>query len=411
MRHVARGLVRHVVLLSIVLVFGAPSLAAAQNVIKIGLFSTMTGQASDMGSRIMDGMRMAVDEYNAAGVIVRGQTYKLQPIQYDDEGKVEVALSVVERALTVDKIDIAVGFFYSGIFQRIKDEFQKHGVPTIDAGAASVQIYQDIAKKRLTYIFQMSPTTDDIGNAMYSTIRDVIKAKRVALINENSDAGRDFSRMARTWFKANTADSAIVYDEFITPGQTEFSAELAKIKASGAQVLVTYVLGASAASFMTQWYEMRVPVLPVHTGGTVDADSFIEKHKAQMEGVVVNNRWWPGPFTKRTLPMLEAYKKRYGRDAIFFDVQGYDAVLIAVEAIKAAGTLDKARVRDAIANGTFEAVWGTKKFTSLEQGQRVPTEMVVVQIRNGKKYPVWPEAVAKGAGGGFLPITKWGWDK
>lgn len=395
-------------LLALVVMVGP---ATAQEVIKVGLFSTLTGQGADMGTRIMDGMRMAIDEYNAAGVVVGGKTYRIQPIRYDDEGKVEVGLSITERALGVDKIDLAVGFLYSGIFQRIKDEFHRHGVPVIDAGAASVQIYQDVAKKKLSYVFQMSPTTDDIGTAMYSTIRDVIKANRVALINENTDPGRDFSRMARSWFKANAPDVKILYDEFITPGQTEFSAELAKIKASGAQVLVTYILGASAASFVNQWYEMRIPVLPVHTGGTVDADSFIEKHKRQMEGVVVNNRWWPGPFTKRTLPMLEAYKKRFGRDAVFFDVQGYDAILIGMEAIKAAGTLDKGKVRDAIANGTFEAVWGLKRFTPLDQGQRVPTDMVVVQIRDGKKYPIWPEAVAKSAGGGYQGVTKWPWEK
>jgi ABC-type branched-subunit amino acid transport system substrate-binding protein len=78
-----------------------------------------------------------------------------------------------------------------------------------------------------------------------------------------------------------------------------------------------------------------------------------------------------------------------------------------MKAIEMAGTLDKKAVRDAIAKGTFVGIWGEKKFTPLSDGQRCPTEMVVVQIQDGKKVPIWPLNIA----GKYRAVPPWPWEK
>jgi len=143
----------------------------------------------------------------------------------------------------------------------------------------------------------------------------------------------------------------------------------------------------------------------------VAAQSFVDQHVKQMEGAIVNNRWWPAKYSEVSEPMLAAYKKKTGSDATNFSVQGHDAMLVIIESLKKAGSADPARLQAAIEGGTFVSAWGTRKFTALAEGHRMPIQTVVVQIQNGKKVPIYPESVAAGAGGKFVPVPPYAWDK
>src|SRR5579884_722544 len=77
--------------------------------IKLGAFMPISGITADVGAQIKAGIEVAVDRANAGGAHVK-------VMWYDTEGKADVGLNAVNRALTVDKIDAAVGFLSSDIF-------------------------------------------------------------------------------------------------------------------------------------------------------------------------------------------------------------------------------------------------------------------------------------------------------
>ena len=89
----------------------------------------------------------------------------------------------------------------------------------------------------------------------------------------------------------------------------------------------------------------------------------------------------------------------------------HDATLIALEAISRAGSLDPEKIRVAIESGTFATAWGTRKFTSLAEGHRMPIQTVVIQVQNGKKVPIFPASVVATAGGKFISIPPYAWEK
>ena len=395
----------------LILLFGLSvsfSAGAAEKVVKMGAFCPLTGPYVDIGTDIKNGIELAVKIQNeAGGVTIGGEKYPVKLYWGDTESKVEVGLSVVDKVITVNKVDVAVGFLHSSIFMPIMDKLQGYRMPTVDAACASLNIPKKIAKKKLEYIFQLSPTTDDIGNAVCSTVYHYMKPKKIAILNENTDAGRDFTQLTQAWFKKNAPEVKVVYNELVTQNVTDFTMELAKIKASKAEVIIGEIFGASASAFFEQWYDMRVPALFVTMGGTTNSQDFINKHKKQMEGNIVNNRWWPAAYTDISLERMKAYETLYGKDPTNFAIQAHDSALVAMKAIEMAGSLDKKAVRDAISEGTFVGIWGEKKFTSLSDGQRCPTNMVVVQIQNGKKVPLWPLNVA----GKYKPVPPWPWEK
>jgi branched-chain amino acid transport system substrate-binding protein len=396
-------------LLGLTALFGTPLLAEAQEEIRLGAFLPISGISADVGAQMKAGTEVAAERMGT--IQVGGKPMKVHVIWYDDEGKGDVGLNVVTRALTVDKIHVGMGFLSSDVFIRVMDEFQKASTPVVTCCSASLKIGEKIAQNKMQYVFQLSPTANDIVRSVTAAVAQHVKPKKIAMLNENTDAGRDFSRIAREWFAANAKDAEIVADEFVDRGVTDLTPQFAKIKRSGAQVIIGEVYGSSGSVLFSQWYELKVPALMAHMGATVSAQTFIDQYVKQTDLAIINNRWWPAKYSELSEPMMAAYKKKTGTDATNFAVQAHDATLVLLEAIQKAGSLDPQKIQAALESATFVTAWGTRKFTPLAEGHRMPIQTVVVQVQSGKKVPIFPESVAAAAGGKYVPVPPYAWDK
>jgi branched-chain amino acid transport system substrate-binding protein len=386
-----------------------PLEAVAQDEVKLGAFLPISGISADVGAQMKAGVEVALERMPT--VRLGGKATKVHVIWYDDEGKGDVGLNVVTRALTVDRIHVGMGFLSSDVFIRVMDEFQKASIPVVTCCSASLKIGDKISQNKMQYAFQLSPTANDIARSVAAAVAQHVKPKRIALLNENTDAGRDFSRIVREWFGANAKDVEVAADEFVDRGVTDLTPQWAKIKRSGAQATIGEIYGSSGPVLFTQWFELKVPSLIAHMGATVSAQTFVDQHAKQMDLAIVNNRWWPAKYSEVSEPMMAAYKKKTGTDPTNFAVQAHDATLVLLEAIQKAGSLDPQKIQAALESGTFVTAWGTRKFTPLAEGHRMPIQTVVVQIQGGKKVPIYPESVAAASGGKFVPAPPYAWDK
>jgi len=397
-------------LLAGVLAFGLATAAHAQQEVKLGAFVTLSGISADVGAQMKAGIEVAVERI-APDFKLNGVLTPIRIIWYDDEGKGDTGLNVVTRALTVDKITAGVGFLSSDVFIRVMDDFQKASTPVIACCAASLKIGAKIAEQKMNYVFQLSPTAKDVATSVIAAVATLEKPSKVAMLNENTDAGRDFSQISRDWLKANAPGIEVVSDDFVPRGVPDLTPQLAKFKRLGAGAIVGEVYGTAAPVLFQQWNELRVPALIAHMGTSASADSFVAEHGAEMEGSLVNVRWIPGKYTDLSELMVEAYKKKTGFSPSTFAVQAHDAALVTLEAIRAAGSTDSAKIAVAMESGTFTGAWGQRHFTPLAEGHRMPVETVVVQIQNGKKVVVYPPKVAEGQGGHYKPVPPWAWEK
>ena len=396
-------------LLGLAALLASPPGARAQDEVKLGAFLPISGISADVGAQMKAGTEVAADRMGT--IQVGGKPMKVRVIWYDDEGKGDVGLNVVTRALTVDKIHVGMGFLSSDVFIRVMDEFQKASTPVVTCCSASLKIGEKIAQNKMQYVFQLSPTANDIVRSVTAAVAQHVKPKKIAMLNENTDAGRDFSRIAREWFAANAKDAEVVADEFVDRGVTDLTPQFAKIKRSGAQVIVGEVYGSSGSVLFSQWYELKVPAVMAHMGATVSAQTFIDQYVKQTDLAIINNRWWPAKYSELSEPMMAAYKKKTGTDATNFAVQAHDATLVLLEAIQKSGSLDPQKIQATLESTTFVTAWGTRKFTSLAEGHRMPIQTVVVQVQNGKKVPIYPDSVAAAAGGKYVPVPPYAWEK
>ena len=396
--------------LSFAALLSAFSAARAEDAVKLGAFVTLSGVSADVGAQMKAGIEVAVDRIQK-DYAVAGKPTKIEVIYYDDEGKADTGLNVVTRALTVDHINVGIGFLSSDVYIRVIDEFQRASTPVLACCSASLKIGDKIAAEKMNYVFQLSPTARDIATAVAGAVATLVKPDKVAMLNENTDAGRDFSRISREWLAANAPKVEVAADEFVPHGVSDLTPQLAKFKRLGVGAILGEVYGASAPVYYQQFNELRVPAVIAHMGTSASADSFVAEHGAEMEGSLVNVRWIPGDYTPVSRPMMDAYKAKMGSSPSTFAVQAHDSALVALEAICVAGTTDPAKVAQVMEEKTFVAAWGERHFSPLAEGHRMPVPTIVTQIQDGKKVVVYPAEIATGQGGAYRAVPPYSWQK
>ena len=384
--------------------------ARAQDVVKLGAFVTLSGPSADVGAQMRAGIEVAVERI-AKGYAVAGKPTRIEVVWYDDEGKADTGLNVVTRAVTVDKINVGIGFLSSDVYIRVMDEFQKASTPIIACCAASLKLGDKIAEQKMQYVFQLSPTARDIATATIAAAGTLVKPAKIALLNENTDSGRDFSRISKEWLAANAPGIEVAAEEFVARGVADLTPQFAKFKRLGVGAIVGEVYGTGAPILYQQFNELRVPAVIAHMGTSASADSFVAEHGKEMEGSLVNVRWIPGEYTPITRLMVDAYKAKTTYSPSTFAVQAHDAALVALEAIQAAGGADPAKIAKALEDGTFVAAWGSRRFTSLAEGHRMPVATIITQIQDGKKVVVYPPEAAAKQGTAYRAVPPYSWQK
>src|SRR6266404_4296169 len=91
----------------------------------------------------------------------------------------------------------ALPILSSDVFIRVMDEFQKASTPIITCCSASLKIGAKIAEQKMQYVFQLSPTAKDVATSVIAAVATLEKPSKVVMLNENTDAGRDFSQIGR----------------------------------------------------------------------------------------------------------------------------------------------------------------------------------------------------------------------
>jgi branched-chain amino acid transport system substrate-binding protein len=390
---------------------GIASEASAQQTLKVGAFVTASGPGADLGAQMRSGIEVAVERI-AKEYTIDGKPAQIQVIWYDDEGKGDVGLSAVTRALTVDKINVAIGFNSTDIVSRVMGEFQKAAVPFVVAAAGGTSIFHTIAAQKMNYVFQLSPTADDMVPSLMKAALAKFKPKKLSALNYNIDAAHEQATMALKLLKENSPGSEVLAEEYVPLGTSDFTQQLLKLKRLGVDVIYTDIYGAGAPIFFEQYNELRVPALIVHLGTSVSADSFVQQNGKAMNGSLVNVRWVVGDYTPISKSMVEAYTKKMGSSPTAFAVQAHDSAVVMLEAVRNAKSVDPKAIASALENGTFTGAWGMRHFSNLADGHRMPVDVTIVQIQDGKKVVVYPESVAKTQGDGkYQPVPPYSWEK
>ena len=318
--------------------------ATAQEAVRIGTFLSVTGPASFLGDPELKTLEMYVDKINAEGGVL-GR--KLQLVSYDDSGDAEKARTFAKRLIEQDKVDVIVGGSTTGTTMAAVPLAEAAGTPFISL-AGAVVIVEPVKK----WVFK-TPHTDRMACEKIFADAQSRKLTKVALIS--GSGGFDKSMRAECVKVASKYGVDLVADETYGANDTDMTAQLTKIKGSGAQAVLNAGFGQGPA-IVTRNYRQVGLAVPLYQSHGVASREFIKLAGAAAEGVrlpaaaLLVSDILPAEDPQK--PIVASYRKQYEdkfkTDVSTFGGHAYDGLMLAVTAIKAAGSTDKAKVRDAL---------------------------------------------------------------
>ena len=339
--------------------------------IKLGEFASMTGKEAVFGQNVNKGTRLAIEESNAAGGVL-GRTLEL--ITEDDQSKPGESATVVKKLISRDKVVVILGEITSGRTLEAAPIAQAAKIPLISPGATNVEV-----TAKGNYIFRVCFIDDFQGTVMAKFARETLKLKRVAILSSVSSAQSvGLAKYFRERF--TSASTVIAAEQKYSEGEKDFRAQLTAIKAAGADGIFVPGYYAEAALICKQARDLGL-TLPLLGVDGWESPDLLAIAGAAAEGCYLSTHFSPESKAPVVVAFNERYQKRWGISANALSVLGYDATMLAIDAIRRAGSTDGAKIRDALAaTQDYPAVTGAITFDA----NRNPTKnAVVLTVKNG----------------------------
>ncbi len=364
----------------------AAGTASAQEPIRIGAFLAETGLAAFLGDPEQKTLEMYVERINAGGGVLGRQ---LQLFSYDAGGEAEKARTFTKRLIEQDKVDLIVGGSTTGATMAAVPLVEQAKIPFISL-AGAVVIIEPVKK----WVFK-TPHTDRMAcEKIFADMRDR-KLTKMALIS--GAGGFDRSMRSECLKVASKYGIEVIADESYGAGDTDMTPQLTKIKGTpGLQVVLNAGFGQGPAIVTRNYRQLGIEA-PLYQSHGVASKEFIKLAGDAAEGVRL-----PAaallvadilPDSNPQKPVVVAYKHdyeaRYKSDVSTFGGHAYDGLMIAVEAIKRAGSTERAKVRDEIEN--THGYVGTGGVVNMSPTDHLGLDLSAFQmleVRNGNWVPV-----------------------
>ncbi len=358
----------------------APAGAADKKPIKIGILGPFTGSLAFNAGEMKKGMDLAVDDLNAKGGMF-GR--KVEIIYADTEAKPDKGLAAVKKLITRDEVLVVGGGYASSVNIATSEVASQEKTPIVVA----IAISPTITSRGLDYVFRTSPTSPMFLQGPNAWLKDVKKPQSVAFFMENTDYGRDGEKIWSEWAKQNgVKELAHLYYEI---GDTDFTTQISKLREMKPDL--TFCIGstteqaliqkqAKEQNFVTQW---------LGVGGHFTEAFF--KMAGAMSEYAMGSSLEPTLNMKdpQTAAFVQAYQAKYpGARPGIFSSQGYDNIMVILDAINRAGepsgkvAKDRDKVRDALKATDIKLSQGQIKFDQTGQVTTIIPNVVQVQLKN-----------------------------
>jgi branched-chain amino acid transport system substrate-binding protein len=367
--------------LGVMLLAGA---ASAQGTIKIGVTQPLTGAFAASGNYVAQGAKIAEEEINKAGGVL-GQ--KIEIIIEDNKSNPTEAAATAEKLIVKDKVQVMMGAWGSGLTLAVMPKLEEYKVPMLVETSSSGKI--TVAGN--PYIFRISPTSEMEAKAFTPLVKK-LGIKKADFLATNNDFGlgasKEFSEMAK---KEGVTVGVM---ETMDPKATDFSAQLAKIKASGSDTLFVTTAVEQITLILKQAKDQQLKARIITTGGSNSPDQLIAQAGDAANGslhLVFFPPWFPEAVknpdvAKKFIALWNEKKHNVG--GLTEGFRGWDGIHVIVAAIKAAGKADAEAITKALWDVKVKGINGDIAFikqgpAGKESGQNTPN-VYLVKIDGGK---------------------------
>jgi len=327
--------------------------AQAQDKLKIGFLSTMTGPISGLAADMQDGFRLGLK--HSGGKLGGAET---ELIVGDDQQNPDVGKQVFDKMAKRDRVHIVTGTLFTNVMNAVGPIAFREKVfflnsnngPAPFAGEQCNPFYFNVAWQGETPAEAVGKFAADRG------------FKNVYVIAPNFPAGPANVQGFKRFYKGPVAG-----ETFVKIGQIDFSVEIAQIRAAKPDAVYLYLFGGMASNFIKQYAQsgLSKDVPLIGSGFGFDDDTI----KGVGEAIVgsYNAWWWSRDLDNAANKRFVAdFQSEFKRPASLYAAQGYDTAMLIDAAVKAVGgkLSDKEALRKAFQAANFNSVRGPFKFAA-----------------------------------------------
>ncbi|MEM8794798.1 MAG: ABC transporter substrate-binding protein [Pseudomonadota bacterium] len=322
--------------------------------VKVGFVTTLTTPAAVIGKDMQNAVELAVEHMGG-----KMGDLDLKVIYGDDGFKPETGKQATDKLVKQDDVDFVTGYIWSHVLLASRKSVLDAGKFLISANAGPSQIAGKLCHENF---FSTSWQNDQTPMAM----GEVLNQKGVEslyIMAPNYAAGKNMVAGVERTFKGDVKGKDLT--KWGKDRQLDFSAELAKAKASGADGLFIFYPGSAGGAFIKQYQQAGLQSeLPLYSVFTVDAISLPKLQAAGFESVLgsrTTQQWDPSLENEQNARFVADFKKKYGTYPSFYAAQSYDAMFLIKSAVEAVGgdLSNKDGIRAAMKKAEFPSVRGS----------------------------------------------------
>jgi len=349
------------------------SALAQAKTIKIGFVSTFSGPTAVIGNDMRNAFELGLDHM---GRKLGG--LPVEVIYEDDTQKPDVGVQKTQKLIESDKVDFIVGYIWSNVLLASLKPLVDSKTVTVVTNAGASAFAGELCSP---YVFSTSWQNDQTPEAMgmYMNQKGV---KSVFLIGPNYAAGKDMLAGLKLTYKGQ-----VVGEEYTRwPDQLDFSAELSKARASGAESIFVFYPGGAGVQFVTQYTQSGLKgQIPLYQVFTIDELS-IPRLKDLALGIPGAQEWVNDLPNDANKKFVADYIAKYKLRPSYYGAQTYDAVGLLNSAVTAVhGDLSKKdEMRKEMEKADFKSVRGPFKYGN----NHIPIQNFYLQdvVKQGDDY-------------------------
>jgi branched-chain amino acid transport system substrate-binding protein len=346
--------------------------------VKIGTASPLTGPQAHIGIDIRNGVQLAIDDANAAGVEIGGRKVKLELVAEDDEANPTKAATVAQKLVDAKVVGV-VGHFNSGASIPASKVYSDAGIPQISPGSTNPKYTQQGFKTT----FRVVAHDDQQGPTIGRFAAQNLKVKKVAVIDDSTAYGQGLADAFEKTAKSLGAE--VVAREHTTDKDTDFKAILTKIKGRSPDLIMFGGIDPQAGPMVKQMSELGIKAKFIGGDG-MQTPNFIKLAGAAAEGAMASVPGLPKDKMPGGAAFLQKFKAKYNQDVELFAPMGYDAVMVFVDAMKRAGSSDPAKYLPELTKTNYQGVIGPIAFD--DKGDIKNGPITIYVVKGGKWEPL-----------------------
>jgi branched-chain amino acid transport system substrate-binding protein len=345
--------------------------SAKIDVVKLGIAGPLTGDQAKMGTDVLNGATLAVEEWNAKGGVL-GKPIVI--VARDDMAQEQQAQSVAKE-LAGEGVVGVVGHFNSGCTIPASVVYHDSNIPMITPSSTNPYV----TDRNFANVFRVCGRDDQQGKVAADFAVNALKTKRVAILHDKTQYGQG---LADEFKKALGANAETVYYGGFPKEELNFKPIISAVKETNPDLWFFGGIYNQAGPMVVQAREAGLTAVFMSGDGVIDP-VFLKVAGASAEGSYLTFSRDPKD-APTAQAFLDKYHKQYGEHGPY-SIYAYDAANIILSAIQAAGTTDGTKVSEQIRKTVYDGSIGKVQFDA--KGDLASSYYIIWVVKDGKFVP------------------------